>query len=150
MSLLTASNSIADVVGQLLTDDIPFRFSAYDGSSVGPEDAEYGMELLNERGLRYLLTAPGDLGLARAYVSGDLTLPGTHPGDPYPALVAIKGDPDSLRFRVPTPADLLGLVRSLGLASLKPPPIPAEEHVPRWRRIVEGMRCLAAFRGKGS
>jgi len=139
MSLLTTSSSIADVVGQLLADDIPFRFTAYDGSSTGPKDAEYGMDLLNERGLRYLLTAPGDLGLARAYVSGDLTLPGTHPGDPYPALVAIKGDPNGLRFRMPSPADLLGLVRSVGLSSLKPPPIPAEEHVPRWRRIVEGM-----------
>ena len=30
------------------------------------------MRLINERALRYILTAPGDLGLARAYVAGDL------------------------------------------------------------------------------
>ena len=33
-----------------------------------------------------MLTAPGDLGLARAYVSGDLALHGVHPGDPYPVM----------------------------------------------------------------
>ena len=38
-----------------------------------------------ERGLAYLLTAPGDLGFARAYVAGDLELDGVHPGDPYDA-----------------------------------------------------------------
>jgi len=139
MSILTTSLSISDVVGQLLGGDLPFRFTAYDGSSIGPEDAEYGMELLNERGLRYLVTAPGDLGLARAYVSGDLALPGTHPGDPYPALVEIRRAAGSLRFRMPSPTDLVALVRSVGLTNLKPPPIPAEEHVPRWRRVVEGM-----------
>lgn len=139
MSILTTSHSISDVVGQVLGGDLPFRFTAYDGSSIGPEDAEYGMELLNERGFRYLVTAPGDLGLARAYVSGDLALPGTHPGDPYPALAEIRRAAGSLKFRLPSPTDLVALVRSVGLTNLKPPPIPAEEHVPRWRRVVEGM-----------
>ena len=44
------------------------------------------LHLRTERGLSYLLTAPGDLGMARAYVSGDLDLEGAHPGDPYDAL----------------------------------------------------------------
>jgi cyclopropane-fatty-acyl-phospholipid synthase len=136
MSLLTTPTSIAEVIGQLFADDIPFRFTAYDGSSVGPEDAEYGMDLLTERGLRYLLTAPGDLGLARAYVSGDLVLPGAHPGDPHDALVTIRR---GAKLRIPPPVDLVGLVRSVGLSNLVPPPIPPEEHPPRWRRLVDGM-----------
>ena len=36
------------------------------------------------------MTAPGDLGMVRAYVSGDLDLSGVHPGDPYDALVLLK------------------------------------------------------------
>ena len=52
----------------------PFRITAYDGSSAGPADAPHGLDLRTERGLSYLVTAPGDLGLARAYVMGDLDL----------------------------------------------------------------------------
>ena len=44
-----------------------------------------GWTCATERGLSYLLTAPGDLGFARAYVSGDLVVEGVHPGDPYDA-----------------------------------------------------------------
>ena len=55
-------------------------------SQAGPLDQPYGLELLNERGLSYIMTAPGDLGLARAYVAGDLVLHGVHPGDPYEAI----------------------------------------------------------------
>ena len=56
------------------------------------------MELRTERGLAYLMTAPGDLGMARAYVSGDLDLTGVHPGDPYDAMVLLK---DHTKFRCP-------------------------------------------------
>src|SRR5581483_8315408 len=62
------------------------RFTAYDGSSAGPENAVLGMDLLTPRGTTYLATAPGELGLARAYVSGDLEARGVPPGDPYELL----------------------------------------------------------------
>ena len=65
------------------------------------------------------MTAPGDLGMARAYVSGDLDLHGVHPGDPYDALVLLK---DHLEFRAPTPSEALRFARSLGLGNLRPPP----------------------------
>jgi cyclopropane-fatty-acyl-phospholipid synthase len=138
MTMLTSTTSIADAFSQLLIGDIPFRFTAYDGSSAGPEDAAYGLHLLNERGLSYLLSAPGDLGLARAYVSGDLDVSGVHPGDPFDALMAIKGGSTGLKFRVPSPVEALGLVRAVGISHLKPPPIPPQEHAPRWRRVMEG------------
>jgi cyclopropane-fatty-acyl-phospholipid synthase len=129
--------TIGEAVGRLMTDDLPFRFTAYDGSSLGPDDATITLHLRNERGLSYLLTAPGDLGLARAYVSGDLVLEGAHPGDPYPALQVLS---DRLRPRVPPPGELVRILRGLGLSRLKPPPPPPQEHLPRWRRLVEGMR----------
>ncbi|GCD88454.1 cyclopropane-fatty-acyl-phospholipid synthase [Nocardioides sp. LS1] len=129
--------SIGDAVASLLRDGMPVRFSAYDGSSAGPPDAEIELELKNQRGLSYLLTAPGDLGMARAYVSGDLAVNGVHPGNPYEALRLLQSH---LRFRRPTPAEALTLLRGLGLSNLKPPPPPPQEHLPRWRRAMEGLR----------
>lgn len=130
--------SIGEAVASLLRDGMPVRFTAYDGSSAGPEDAAVGLHLVNERGLRYLLTAPGDLGMARAYVAGDLLLTGVHPGDPYDAMVLLM---NHLRFRKPSAAEALALVRGLGISHLlKPPPPPPEEHLPRWRRVMEGLR----------
>jgi cyclopropane-fatty-acyl-phospholipid synthase len=129
--------TIADAFTQLLEGPLPLRFTAYDGSASGPEDAPFGMTLKNERGLAYLMTAPGDLGLGRAYVSGDLEVTGVHPGDPYEGLKALQ---KGLKFRMPTAAEALRLVRGLGISHLKPPPPPPQEHLPRWRRLAEGMR----------
>ena len=132
-----SSLSIGDAVASLLRDGMPVRFTAYDGSSAGPPDASIGLELMNQRGLAYLLTAPGDLGMARAYVAGDLLLHGVHPGDPYDAMKLLQ---NHLRFRKPTAAEALTLVRGLGISNLKPPPPPPQEHLPRWRRAMEGLR----------
>ncbi len=129
--------SIADALGRLMKDGLPFRFEAFDGSSAGPEDAPIKLRLLNERGLSYLMTAPGDLGFTRAYVSGDLELEGVHPGNPYDAMVLIMSQ---LKFKVPSAAEMVQIVRSLGFGNLKPPPTPPEEHLPKWRRAMEGMR----------
>jgi cyclopropane-fatty-acyl-phospholipid synthase len=128
---------IADAFDQLLKEPLPLRFTAYDGSASGPEDAPYGFDLRNERGLAYLMTAPGDLGLGRAYVTGDLVVTGIHPGDPYDALVMLQ---KGLKFRRPTAAEAMKLLTGLGLSHLKPPPPPKEETLPRWRRLVEGIR----------
>ncbi len=137
MTLLDRQSlTIGDALSTLLHDPVPIRVQAYDGSAVGPEESTVRIDLRTERGLRYLLTAPGDLGLARAYVTGDLELHGVHPGDPYEALVLLSG----LRFRAPSPAEALQLVRRLGLGHLRPPPPPAQEHLPRWRRMVGGLR----------
>ena len=97
--------TIGDAMERLVRGGLPLRFTAYDGSSAGPpRRGRSGMHLRTERGLAYLMTAPGDLGMARAYVSGDLDLSGVHPGDPYDALVLLK---DHTKFRVPTPAEAL-------------------------------------------
>ena len=138
MTLLASQTSIADAFTHLLIGEIPFRFTAYDGSSAGPADAPYGLHLKNERGLSYILSAPGDLGLSRAYVSNDLDVIGAHPGDPFDALMAIKGGAAGLKFRVPSPTEAVALLRAFGLSTLKPPPVPPQEHLPRWRRVMEG------------
>ncbi|WP_347565694.1 class I SAM-dependent methyltransferase [Nocardioides sp. IC4_145] len=132
-----SSISIGDAVASLLRDGMPVRFEAYDGSAAGPRDADIRLVLTDPRGLAYIMTAPGDLGMARAYVSGDLEVHGVHPGDPYDAMTLLM---NHLRFRKPTPAEAVRLVRGLGINHLKPPPPPPQEHLPRWRRVVEGVR----------
>src|SRR6185295_18914946 len=100
----------------------------------GPTDSPVTVRLINERGLRYVATAPGDLGMARAYVSGDLVLHGVHPGDPYDALRLLQ---NKLSFRAPAPSEAIELIRSLGWGTLRPPPPPPGEALPRWRRVME-------------
>ena len=117
--------------------ELPLKFTAYDGSSAGPADAELGLDLLTPRGTTYLATAPGDLGLARAYVAGDLEMHGVHPGDPYELL---RGLAQNLDFKLPPPRVLVDIVRSIGIEHLKPIAPPPQEALPRWRRFAEGLR----------
>ncbi len=137
MTTTYATMTIGEVISRLMPDGVPFLFTAYDGSTAGPPESPIALHLRNERGLSYLLTAPGDLGMARAYVAGDLVIEGAHPGDPYDAMVLLTSN---LRFKIPPPPELVRIVRGLGVSHLKPPPPPPEEHLPRWRRLMEGMR----------
>jgi cyclopropane-fatty-acyl-phospholipid synthase len=133
----TRQVTIGEALTRLMAGGVPFRFSAYDGSTAGPEDSPIHVRLLTERGLSYLLSAPGDLGMARAYVSGDLELEGAHPGDPYDAMVHLQSN---LRFKMPSPAEAFQLARGIGLGKLLPPEPPPQEVLPRWRRVLEGFR----------
>jgi len=129
--------TLARIVEQFAADgELPLRFTAYDGSSAGPPDTPLGIDLLSPRGVTYLATAPGDLGLARAYVAGDLDLLGVHPGDPYELLKTMaRAD-----LRRPPARTLIDIVRSLGVEHLKPVAPPPQEALPRWRRVAEGLR----------
>ncbi|WP_330227967.1 class I SAM-dependent methyltransferase [Nocardia sp. NBC_00508] len=129
--------SIAEVFETLLDGDVPIRLTAYDGSAAGPEDSEFALDIKTPRGINYLATAPGDLGMARAYIAGDMTASGVHPGDPYEILRAMDG----LKFHRPSALALVTIARSLGWERLKPVPPPPQETLPRWRRIAfEGLR----------
>lgn len=128
--------SIARIVESFADGELPVRVEAYDGSAAGPPDAPRRLSIDTPRGVSYLATAPGDLGLARAYVSGDLSVSGVHPGDPYDLLVDLAG----LSFRRPGREEVLELSRALGLRALAPPPPPPQESLPRWRRVAEGLR----------
>ena len=76
---------VAEIVGGILGPDVPVRVIGYDGSKVGPDTAETALRILSPRALARLATAPGSLGLARAYVTGELEVE----GDLYALLEAI-------------------------------------------------------------
>ena len=129
--------TIAAALEKLMRHGMPFRFEAYDGSTAGDAGSTYTVRLLNERGLRYLMSHPGDLGFARAYVAGDLEIDGIHPGDPYELMRHFRS---RLTFKLPPPGELLTVLRSLGLTNLIAPTPPPEEHLSRTRRAFEGWR----------
>jgi len=92
---------------------------AFDGSTAGPADAEVVIEIRSPRALNYVAQASGDLGLARAYIMGDLEI---H-GDIHTALVHAStmdlGTTAASRWR---------LFRALGGTKLlKRVPVPPEE-----------------------
>src|SRR6202040_1665506 len=128
---------LAEILEIFASGQLPLKFTAYDGSTAGPDDAQIGLDLRTPRGTTYLATAPGELGLARAYVSGDLEPHGVHPGDPYELLRALA---DKLDFKRPPARVLANIVRSIGFEHLKPIAPPPQEVLPRWRRIAEGLR----------
>jgi cyclopropane-fatty-acyl-phospholipid synthase len=91
----------------------------FDGSRAGPPDAPVVIDVRAPRALQYLATANGQLGLARAYVMGDLDVE----GDLYTAMSSLA----SQDFNLPL-SEQIRLLRELGgLRLLRPPPKPAQE-----------------------
>ncbi|MFH7599121.1 cyclopropane-fatty-acyl-phospholipid synthase family protein [Streptomyces racemochromogenes] len=70
-----AAPRLAALAETLLGAPLPVRIRAWDGSEAGPA-AGPALVLENRRALRHMLWKPGELGLARAWVSGDLTIDG--------------------------------------------------------------------------
>lgn len=83
MAIRTRSISTRSIAERLepllhgyLGPDLPIRLRAWDGSEVGAEDAEVTAVVHSPEALRHLLWAPGELGLARAHISGSLDIEG--------------------------------------------------------------------------
>ncbi|GAA0290931.1 cyclopropane-fatty-acyl-phospholipid synthase family protein [Streptomyces polychromogenes] len=70
-----AADRLAQLLGHVLPGPLPVRIRAWDGSRTGPADAPL-VTLRSPRALRRLLWQPGELGLAEAYVTGDLDVEG--------------------------------------------------------------------------
>lgn len=74
----SSARSVAARVAAVVTGvlgDLPVRIRAWDGSEVGPVGAPV-VVLRSRRGLRRLLWDPDELGLARAYVAGEIDVEG--------------------------------------------------------------------------
>lgn len=67
------AEQLVDALEGLLGTRLPFRIETWDGRSAGAADGPL-LILRNRRALRRLLWAPGELGLARAFVAGDLAI----------------------------------------------------------------------------
>ena len=71
----TVASRLESLLKQTVGIDLPVRLRAWDGSEAGPASGPV-LVIKNRRALRRLLWAPGELGLARAYVTGDIDVEG--------------------------------------------------------------------------
>lgn len=71
---------VATFVASVFNHQLPFRVEAFDGSvaepSVVSSASSITLKILNRDALTRVLTHPGELGVARAYVAGDLDIDG--------------------------------------------------------------------------
>lgn len=117
---------VAEMFTMLVGTDSPVAIKAYDGSSSGPLDPVATIEVNSPRALQYIVTAPSDLGLARAYITGELDVQ----GDLFTALRSLA----LTDLRLLPLADKVALLRGVGPGNIKRPPIPAQEVRMRGRR----------------
>ena len=123
--------ALAEVFEALAGPDAPVEFTAYDGSHAGQAGSPVKITVRSPAAVAYLAQAPGELGLARAYVAGQLDVE----GDMYEALSRMtKAQSSSL-----TLAEKLRLLQALGgpkllLHRMPPPP----QEVLQTRRWLTG------------
>jgi cyclopropane-fatty-acyl-phospholipid synthase len=119
--------TIAEAIEKIVGPDAPIAIETYDGRRIGPADAPSTLVVRSPDALRRILTAPGELGLGRAYVAGDLDVE----GDIYAALSFLRERLTRVRLG---PSQLAALARLVGLDGLRPLPPPPEEARLRGRR----------------
>jgi cyclopropane-fatty-acyl-phospholipid synthase len=116
------------LVESLLGRPVPVRIELFDGSVLGDGDVPGTVRVRSADALRRLVWAPGELGLGRAFVSGDLELD----GDAFELLRRLQrsSSPD-LRF-LGFAGWTAGVRAARRLGALGPPlPPPDEEVLPR-------------------
>ena len=124
---MDAATTLRPLVDAALGTDLPVRVDCWDGSSMGPADADVVVRFVSRRALRRLAWAPNELGFARAYVSGDVEID----GDLLDALCRLEAlaDPErgpGVRIGRETTAAVTKAVVRLGAVGLPPRP-PTEE-----------------------
>ena len=110
---------LGDLFERIVGPNAQIAFRAYDGTRAGPSDAPVTLTIKSRKALWYLVTAPGELGASRAFVSGELDID----GDIHEAM-SIFDTPVDLSFSWREKLDLLRLV---GPVLLHPPRRPPEE-----------------------
>jgi cyclopropane-fatty-acyl-phospholipid synthase len=110
---------VGELVEELVGNDLAIRVTAWDGTVLGPAEAPATLVVHSQDAIRRIVTAPGELGFARAYVAGDVDIQ----GDIFAIL--------DLRTRLPhvklTPRQVMRIVRGMSLADLRRLPPPPEE-----------------------
>ncbi|GAA2651332.1 SAM-dependent methyltransferase [Paractinoplanes durhamensis] len=121
----TTATKLAELLEAVLQVPIPVRIRAWDGSTAGPADAPT-LIIRTKRAMRRILWQPNELGLARAFIAGEIDLE----GDLYDALNRLAG----LLWKSPDIKDLpfhtvAGDLLRLGVLGTQPKPPPEEMQV---------------------
>jgi cyclopropane-fatty-acyl-phospholipid synthase len=128
-----AAPDVLSILQAAVGGPLPIRIRCWDGSVAGEHDAAATVVFVRRRALRRLLWAPGELGLVRAYVSGDMHIEGD--------IFALLDLPDAIE-RVAHHHQLIGLslrqrlaaaVTAARIGAVGPPPRPPAEEIRRRR-----------------
>jgi cyclopropane-fatty-acyl-phospholipid synthase len=141
----TVAERLAEALAPVLgVDRLPVRIQVWDGTVAGPDDAPL-IIIRSPQAIRRLMWAPDELGLARAYVAGELDAE----GDLYAAFGALSstgrlapgGSPD---LPIGVRLSLLRTGLELGVIGREPPPPPEEVRLRRYGRRHSRRRDAAA------
>jgi cyclopropane-fatty-acyl-phospholipid synthase len=123
----TVAERLVEALGAVLgTDRLPLRLRGWDGSLAGRAGAPV-VAVRSRRALRRLAWSPGQLGLGRAYVAGELEIE----GDVFETFTALRSAgrlARTGRMAAPSVRDRLGLLgTALRLGAIGPEPRPPAE-----------------------
>lgn len=137
----TVAAAFESLLGATLGPHPAVGFEFWDGSTIQPEGASPGtMRVRSEDALRHLVWAPGELGVARAFVSGTVDLD----GDLFTMLRALQSTaPNDARLGLGAAWRAVGAARRLGALGRRPD-IPPEEARPRRGPLHTKRRDAAA------
>ena len=128
----SAAPRLLSTFEELVGAELPIHVRCWDGSEAGPPDSPARVFFRNRTALRRVLWSPGELGLARAFVAGDLEVDGD--------IFALLDVPDLIsrigehRIRAMTPGTIRRAAVSLiRLGALGPPPKPPAVEIRRRR-----------------
>jgi cyclopropane-fatty-acyl-phospholipid synthase len=117
---------VASFVSAVYNGELPFRVEAFDGSSAGPDVVSSAnnitLKILSRDALNRVLTRPGELGLARAYVAGDIDIDGD-----LDALFELAAPPVRQLLNVNNLRALSSVMGTAAFKPLAPPPIEARQ-----------------------
>lgn len=111
--------TVASIIDDLLGGDLAVRFEAYDGSVTGDPDADAVIHIRSEDALNHILFGGvGEMGLARAYVSGEIEVEGD-----LLEVFSLGRNMPTIRVK---PHHLRDIAQLLGRNARKLPPPPEE------------------------
>ena len=131
----TAADVLRPVVASLLGDAPPVRIELWDDSAIEPGGRHVGtMRLLAPDAVRRLMWSPNELGLARAYVAGELDID----GDIFELVAALREALEmSTGARARAAREVVTAARRLGVLGRPLPAPPEEVHLHGGRRHSE-------------
>ncbi|MEA1902317.1 MAG: class I SAM-dependent methyltransferase [Actinomycetota bacterium] len=139
----TVAETMEPVVRALVggSDAVPIRF--WDGSTLGPE-SDATLVIKTPDALRRVIWSPGELGLGRAYVAGDIDLEGDIMQVISSAFAMVDPGEEIVANRLPVRdwPDLLLAAKRIGALG-RPLPLPPEETRVRGRLHSKGRDATA-------
>jgi cyclopropane-fatty-acyl-phospholipid synthase len=122
------ATAVAPLLAHFFGGPPPLRFEFWDGTALGPDRGDT-LQVRSPDAVRRLLWSPGEIGLARAFVMGDLAFE----GDVFNMLATLRAaTPERIHVGSRLPWQAVQAARRLGVIGGPLPP-PPEEAAPRGR-----------------